>query len=621
MRVYCECGPTKTPTKPVKPGKLITVCDPTIPHVEYPGSCYKFRHCQPTIDGGWEYAIKTCGPSMMYNPLSMVCDHIFNVVAMKPECGGRSVDQDSFEDTNEIPNQCPPGFDWSECAVPCRRSCMYYGKLLIKNGLCKHSSNECEPGCVDKAFRMCKHGLFWRDQATCVKVADCTCMSHTGQIVKPGQVIKESECEVCQCLDNAYVCDKSKCTTSQGNDKIVIPIIRKNDTQIVIPTIHKNDTKIVVPIIKYNETKVVIPTVNPIIIVPSTVAPPPKCEQHRFVPMLTGDLGLPDSAFKASSILSNSYKPHNSRLNMKPSADSAGAWAPLRNDDMEYLQVTFGKPTPLFGVIIQGSPIVDNYVTMFKIMYSLDGSVFSHVREVYEDRPQLFYGPIDSRTPIESEFFVPIEAKVIRIYPITWHEGIAIRWELLGCQTGKKPSEPISPVTKPPPITMPTTPKIVEVVEQPMCDDPMGLDNGKMNPPQVVVSSQKDKQARPFDLLKLSSKTGWIPNLSSPNEYIIFDFLGKRNLTGLITKGGSHGYVTAYNVFYSVDRTFWNPITDSDQTIRVFRGNADDQSAKVNYFKKPIQAQYLKVVPIKWIDAIVMKVEPVGCFKPYREYS
>lgn len=187
MRVYCDCG-LKTPKKPPKLRKLDSVCDPTIPHVEYPGSCYKFRHCQPKADGGWSYAIKTCGPSMMYNPLTMTCDHIANVVAMKPECGGRNVDndsvEDSYEDNNEIPNQCPPGQTWSECAVPCRRACLYYGSLLMKNGLCKHSSNECEPGCVDKNFKLCKKGLFWRDQGTCVELSDCTCMSLSGQIVK-----------------------------------------------------------------------------------------------------------------------------------------------------------------------------------------------------------------------------------------------------------------------------------------------------------------------------------------------------------------------------------------------------------------------------------------------------
>lgn len=190
IRVYCDCGSKKRKLPP-KPEKISTVCDPTIPHVEYPGDCYKFKHCQPTVNGSWTYAIKTCGPSMMYNPLSMTCDHIANVKAMKPECGEVEEQKTVIKD-NEIPQvfieeKCPPGQVWNECAIPCRKACHYYGKLLIKNGLCKHSSNECEPGCVDKQFKGCKQGFLWRDQNTCVSLADCTCISNTGELVKVGE--------------------------------------------------------------------------------------------------------------------------------------------------------------------------------------------------------------------------------------------------------------------------------------------------------------------------------------------------------------------------------------------------------------------------------------------------
>lgn len=65
----------------------ITICDPSVPHVEHPNSCYKFLHCQPTKDGSYVYAIKTCYPDMMYNPVAMVCDWPASVKAMKPQCG------------------------------------------------------------------------------------------------------------------------------------------------------------------------------------------------------------------------------------------------------------------------------------------------------------------------------------------------------------------------------------------------------------------------------------------------------------------------------------------------------------------------------------------------------
>lgn len=360
------------------------------------------------------------------------------------------------------------------------------------------------------------------------------------------------------------------------------------------------------------------------------------------MPVINGENPLPDSAFEASSVLGSAFKPQYSRLNGGPTEKSSGVWSPKENDETQYIQITFPELTPIFGVIMQGSPIGDQYVTMFKVMYSVDGTVFSYLQD-FDNKAELFYGPIDSRMPIETLFPIPVEAKVVRIYPCVWHDGIAIRFELLGCGTGKKSPEKITPTLAPPiptstpkfittakpkPTTLkpPTTPvpittkKIVTVEEMPMCDDPMGLDNGKMQPPQVKVSSQKGKTAKPFDSLKLKSKRGWIPNLNSPNEFVQFDFLEKRNLTGLVTKGGESGYVTAYNVFYANDLSIWNPVIDADKTVKIFRGNVDENTPKTNYFRAPIQARYLKVVPTKWHDEIEMKIEPVGCFKAYRKF-
>lgn len=69
------------------------------------------------------------------------------------------------------------------------------------------------------------------------------------------------------------MCDKSKC---------IIPpeALKQNQTVVKKPVIEDQHGQVVLPLIKTNETKTVIPTKVPIILVPSTVAPPPKCEKH-----------------------------------------------------------------------------------------------------------------------------------------------------------------------------------------------------------------------------------------------------------------------------------------------------------------------------------------------------
>lgn len=327
---------------------------------------------------------------------------------------------------------------------------------------------------------------------------------------------------------------------------------------------------------------------------------------HGFfslVPLIDGPHPLADSAFNASSYLGSSFKPHYSRLNAKATAESSGSWSPVVNDQMQYLQIAFDKSQPIFGVIMRGNPIFDQYVTSFKILHSSDGIAFHYLVDE-TTHPQVFTGPIDSQTPVKSMFKIPIEAKVIRIYPLTWHASIAIRVELLGCSFEK---------------TTLTIPHHEVIDVRPMCDDPLGVTNAKLSPDQIKFSSNKGTTSptEAAESLKLTAPQGWQPNIDSPNEFVSFDFREARNVTGIETKGGRNGWVTAYNILFTNDFIIWNALQNEDATLKLFIGNVDGETSKKNYFKYPIRAKGLKIVPVKWSGCIELKVEPIGCFVPY----
>lgn len=109
-------------------------------------------------------------------------------------------------------------------------------------------------------------------------------------------------------------------------------------------------------------------------------------------------------------------------------------------------------------------------------------------------------------------FEVPIEAKVVRINPQTWHNTIALRVELIGC--GSTPYEPVTVV-----------PENIK-----FCDDEMGVNNGALAPDQISVSSELKTNSK--NHLKLDDKTAWQPHTNSPTEFVHFNFLEPRNLTG-----------------------------------------------------------------------------------------
>lgn len=238
------------------------------------------------------------------------------------------------------------------------------------------------------------------------------------------------------------------------------------------------------------------------------------------------------------------------------------------------------------------------------------------------DKPQMFNGPLDSRSPVQTLFKIPIEAKSVRIYPLKWHNSIAMRVELLGCGT---PQVTTVAITEAPIKTTPTTEHPIKFEDELKCTDKMGVESGQMNPKQVKASSiwqlpKPAKKPKLIDLLKLSSPVGWKPVVNTPHEYIEFDFLEPRNISGFFTKGGPDGWVTGYKVLFSKNRLIWNKVLNYDGQPRIFPANHDKDTLEASYFKRPILTQYIKLMPTKWEQNVNMRIEPIGCFETYREY-
>ena len=93
--------------------------------------------------------------------------------------------------------------------------CLAFSYMVKKRGYCK-SPERCLPRCVEdgKPKPVCPPGSYWRDEKTCVARHDCNCVTPQGSVVAPGSIIHPDgeNCEVCQCNDNEYICDNSKCS-------------------------------------------------------------------------------------------------------------------------------------------------------------------------------------------------------------------------------------------------------------------------------------------------------------------------------------------------------------------------------------------------------------------------
>lgn len=193
-----------TTPKTWKTKPYLTACDPAVPHIEHPYSCYKFLHCVPDLEGKYYYVEKTCNPPTMYHPISMVCEWPESVFLVKSKCGSKPEEPEpDWEETviieetiiynktvpaknvsEEIWTLCQDGFVWSECAYPCGFACKYYKYLLFQSGFCQRDSDPCVPGCIPAtSAKDCRPSL-WRDSQTCVDIVDCTCLSENNQPIK-----------------------------------------------------------------------------------------------------------------------------------------------------------------------------------------------------------------------------------------------------------------------------------------------------------------------------------------------------------------------------------------------------------------------------------------------------
>ena len=97
------------------------------------------------------------------------------------------------------------------------------------------------------------------------------------------------------------------------------------------------------------------------------------------------------------------------------------------------------------------------------------------------------------------------------------------------------------------------------------------------------------------------------------------DFGSPREISGLTTKGSPGvGWVEALKISYSQDGLQWSKVLGNDgQTARVFPANFDETTAVTQYLERMISARYVRISPVRWHKNIGMRLELLGCYKPY----
>ncbi|XP_072300889.1 discoidin, CUB and LCCL domain-containing protein 2 [Eucyclogobius newberryi] len=142
---------------------------------------------------------------------------------------------------------------------------------------------------------------------------------------------------------------------------------------------------------------------------------------------------LADSQLTASSAWewSGMWAPTGARLKSdKP------PWAPSQSDQQQFLQIDLKREKNITGIITTGSTMREYqyYVSAYRVLYSSNGQQWQSFRETNSTKDKVFQGNINYLHEVRNNFIPPIEARFVRINPLLWHQRIALKLELFGCQ-------------------------------------------------------------------------------------------------------------------------------------------------------------------------------------------
>ncbi|XP_071796301.1 uncharacterized protein [Asterias amurensis] len=295
------------------------------------------------------------------------------------------------------------------------------------------------------------------------------------------------------------------------------------------------------------------------------------------------DGSIPDDRITASSHDNLKYQPSNARLNLN------SCWFPAVGKYVDsWLQVEMGtnNPVPIEGVIIQGSPYYDSYVTHYHVQYSIDGTVWLYVNGT--STPQTFIGNTDRNTPVTNMFQQPIQARYIRIRPTIWIGLPDLRIELLGCRVHE------------------------------VCQQKLGMGDGTIPDESITTSSTDDQECSRNTYGRLDVKGGWCPTLDDRNSaWFQVDLKQPVLIQGVVTQGSYdiEDWVTEFIVSYGDNeqdmRFIGGTVKDSAQN---FTGNRDQYTRLTTMFNEEIRARYIRITPTGYRgERPGLRIELVGC--------
>ncbi|KAM6045572.1 discoidin, CUB and LCCL domain-containing protein 1-like isoform 2-T2 [Chlamydotis macqueenii] len=138
------------------------------------------------------------------------------------------------------------------------------------------------------------------------------------------------------------------------------------------------------------------------------------------------------------------------------------SWAAEPGSNSAWLELDLGTRRNITGIITKGSSeLYDSYVTAYRVSSSRDGKNWRPYRGSGGQEDKVFEGNADSHGEVSNTFIPPIVARYVRITPQSWHQRVAMKVALVGCQLARarapRPYVPSVPKEVPVPTSRPAS--------------------------------------------------------------------------------------------------------------------------------------------------------------------
>lgn len=262
-----------------------------------------------------------------------------------------------------------------------------------------------------------------------------------------------------------------------------------------------------------------------------------------------------------------------------------------------WIEVDLGVASMVAGLELLGRTKADQWVTLFKVRVSLNDEDWTYVNA---DNPR-FRGNFDASTPLRLAFpGGPVEARYIRVEPLSWKSWPSLRLELFAPVGAKVPETY-------------TRPKIV--------GPSLGLAFGGRLPTDAFTASGSfaSSDCAPHDSrLNAPNKDAWCAVSADEvgKAYVQVDLGQETEVGGVAIQGRpeTSQWVSVFKVDYSSDLS--KPFTAGPNPVV---GVTDDDATVTRAFDTPFKARYVRLTPLSFRGFPALRWDlfgPVGAKEP-----